>query len=1187
MSFVHLHVRSEFSLVDSIVRISDLIAHTKTTQMPSVAMTDFMNIYGLVKFYSDAQKKGIKPIFGADVMIKRQDRIAQVTFLVLNYVGYLNLIKIISIAYVEETLERGRVVDWDFIKEHHEGLIVLLGKQSDIGQILLANDPSQAIPYLQDWQTLFSQRVYLELVRVGRERDEDFVHLAVDLAQKLQCPVVATNDVRFLRHEDFEAHEVRVCIGNKDILADSKRPKIYSPEQYLKSPEQMQELFADIPSALENSVLIAQRCNLTLDLGKPQLPDYPVPEGMTIAQFFAEHSHKSLLKRLDKILDNNSPNYETDKKRYQERLDFELKIINLMGFAGYFLIVMDFIQWAKQNGVPVGPGRGSGAGSLVAYALEITDLDPLPYDLLFERFLNPERVSMPDFDIDFCMDGRDSVIEYVAHRYGREAVAQIITFGTMAAKAVIRDVARVQGKSYGLANRLSKLIPTKPGTTLEDALKEEPELNALLTNPEDRDHESAKEIWEMAICLEGITRNVGKHAAGILIAPSKLTDFTAIYCDEEKNWVSQYDKGDVEKVGLVKFDFLGLRNLTIIDWAVKDINKKRQEKGLESIDLNVISLTDAASYKLLQEGKSTAVFQLESSGMKKLLRKLKPSNFEDLIALVALYRPGPLESGMVDDFINRKHGRAQVAYPDAQYQHECLKPILEPTYGVIVYQEQVMQIAQSMAGYSLGGADLLRRAMGKKDAGEMAKQRSLFMDGAKAKSIDAELAGHIFDLMEKFAGYGFNKSHSAGYALLAYQTAWLKTHFPAEFMAAVLTSEMHNTDNIVPLVEECRVMRLVIEPPHVNYSEFKFITRDNGNIVYGLGAVKGVGEGPVENIIAVRTESGPFKDLFDFCSRVDLRKCNKRTLEALIRSGAMDGFGAHRSALMASLENAISAAEQNNSNSEMGMADLFGDVVQQAPEFQFADAEPWTEKERLLIERDTLGLYLTGHPIDQYEKEINSFLDVRLSDIQPTRRGVTTLLTGIVMSVDIQRGMRGTSAFVTLDDRTNRVRVGFFGDNYVNYFADAENDKKILESKKRDLLLDKDALNHRRGLIKKDALLFIEGEVSIDQYAEGDLKVSAKKVFDLADFRSDRCRFLELRIEHSLTDAQFEDLKNTLQLHRALPQQGTAVRVRFSHPIAEAQLRLGEQWRLRVSDECLESLARILGKTGVDLIYHQ
>ncbi|MDF3031481.1 MAG: polymerase subunit alpha [Moraxellaceae bacterium] len=1155
--FVHLHVRSEFSLKDSIVRIDDLVKASAKAGMPAAGLTDLMNLYGLVKFYKAAQGKGLKPVFGADLVVCEDDERFDVTVLVMNETGYRNLIQIISRGYIEGQQLGEALAQRAWLTQHGEGLIFLLGKCSDVGRTLLGADAQQARPVLSWWMKSFPQRVYLELTRTGRPGDEEFLHAAVALAGDLQCPVVATNDVRFLTQDDFEAHEVRVCIAQSYVLDDPKRPRDYTAEQYLKTPEQMIELFSDIPEALENTVEIARRCTLELTLGKNFLPNYPVPEGMSIEEYFVQYTRERLEERLEKILDPAAPDYAERRKIYTDRLDFELGIINQMGFAGYFLIVMDFIRWAKENGVPVGPGRGSGAGSLVAYALKITDLDPLPYDLLFERFLNPERVSMPDFDVDFCMDGRDSVIDYVANNYGRTAVSQIITFGTMAAKAVVRDVARVQGKSYGLADRISKLIPFTPGITLEEARKEEPQLDDLLSGKTpDRDHEDALEIWEMALKLEGITRGVGKHAGGVLIAPGKLTDFTAVYCDEEGRWVSQYDKDDVEQVGLVKFDFLGLRTLTIIDWALKDINAKRATRGEEPLDIMALPLNDRASYQLLQEGRTTAVFQLESRGMKELLKKLKPSNFEDLIALVALYRPGPLESGMVDDFINRKHGRAPVAYPDAQYQHECLEPILKPTYGVIVYQEQVMQIAQAMAGYSLGGADMLRRAMGKKKPEEMAKERVKFMAGAEEQKIDKDLAGHIFDLMEKFAGYGFNKSHSAAYALVSYQTAWLKVHYPAEFMAAVLSSEMHNTDKIVTFVEECREMKLKIETPDVNHGSFKFVTRDNGNIVYGLGAIKGVGEGPVESIVSARDSEGAFKDLFDFTRRIDLRKCNKRTLEALVRAGALDALGPHRAAIMASLDDAVAAAEQQSRNSDAGMVDLFGDVVEVAPGGEFAEALPWSDDERLMAEKETLGLYLTGHPIDQYESELKRFVEQRLANLEPTRRGVTTTVAGLVLASRIQKGMRGSRAFVLLDDRTGRIEAALFSDTYEQF----------------------------KHLIVKDTVVVVEGEVSNDDYSGG-LKMVVRKVMSLAEARAARSRGLELKLDSGRLGLRFaQDLQQLLGAHKAA-EGGCPVRVRYRCSTAEGTLRLGEGWRVQASDELLKRLRQQFGSESVEVLY--
>ena len=839
--FVHLRLHSEYSLVDGLVRIKPLAKKVAEMGMPAVALTDFNNFFGLVKFYKAAQGAGVKPILGADLLVQDETgegSPTQLLLLVADQTGYQNLTKLISRAYQEGQRQAVPMIMKSWLNNHSDGLIALSGGRSgELGVALISGRSAEAEQMLLDYMQLFPNRFYLELQRTGRAGEEDYLHAAVDLASQFSCPVVATNDVRFIDAAEFEAHEARVCIHEGRALDDPRRERRYSENQYLRSAEEMVELFSDIPEAIQNSVEIAKRCTLDLRLGEYFLPDYPIPDGLTINEFFIKLSEEGLQERLVRLFDPQADDFPETQKLYAERLRFELDIIIQMGFPGYFLIVMDFIRWAKDNQIPVGPGRGSGAGSLVAYALKITDLDPIEYDLLFERFLNPERVSMPDFDIDFCMEGRYRVIAYVAEQYGRDAVSQIVTFGTMAAKAVVRDVARVQGKSYGLADKLSKLIPFEVGMTLEKAVEQEEELKQFL----DQDDEAA-EIWGMALQLEGVSRNCGKHAGGVVIAPTIITDFSPVYCDDSGGGVvTQFDKNDVEEAGLVKFDFLGLRTLTIIDWAVRMINRTREAQGEELLDIEKIPLDDAATYEMMQRAETTAVFQLESRGMKELIKKLGPDRFEDIVALVALFRPGPLQSGMVDDFINRKKGRAEVSYPHAQYQHECLKPALEPTYGIILYQEQVMQIAQEMGGYTLGGADLLRRAMGKKNAAEMAKQRELFTQGAVSKGFAEDLASNIFDLMEKFAGYGFNKSHSAAYALVAYQTGWLKAHYPAEFMAATISSDMDKTDKVVTFIDECRAMKLVLLPPDVNQGQFHFSVDAQGRIIYGLGAIKGLG----------------------------------------------------------------------------------------------------------------------------------------------------------------------------------------------------------------------------------------------------------------------------------------------------------------------------------------------------------
>lgn len=1173
-AFVHLRVHSEYSLVDGIVRIKPLMQALQDAQMPAVAITDQDNLFGLIKFYRAAMSAGIKPICGADVRVLSVTDAAptRMTLLVMNQQGYRNLTELISRGYAEgqqhEQLYGQVVLEPEWIVQASEGLIALSGaREGDIGQALLAQDTARAQQQLEFWLKAFPQRFYLELQRTSRAGDEEYLHAAMELAGKNQVPVVATNDVRFIHEDDFEAHETRVCIGDGRTLDDPRRSRLYSNQQYLKSPEQMAELFADIPEALSNTLEIAKRCNLEIELGKHYLPDFPVPDGMTIDEYFRHVSHEGLEERLKVRLPLDTPNYAEKKQEYVDRLNFELDIIIQMGFPGYFLIVMDFIKWAKDNDVPVGPGRGSGAGSLVAYVLKITDLDPLQYDLLFERFLNPERVSMPDFDVDFCMEGRDRVIDYVADKYGRQAVSQIATFGTMAAKAVVRDVARVQGKSYGLADRLSKLIPFVPGMTLAKAVVEEPQLSELIESDED-----AQEIWEMALKLEGIARNTGKHAGGVVIAPTKLTDFSATLCDEDgAGLVTQFDKDDVEAAGLVKFDFLGLRTLTIIKWALETINAKRAKNNEEPLNIDFIPLDDQPTYQLLQRAETTAVFQLESRGMKELIKKLKPDCLEDLIALVALFRPGPLQSGMVDDFINRKHGRAELSYPHPDYQYEGLKPVLAPTYGIILYQEQVMQIAQVMAGYTLGGADMLRRAMGKKKPEEMEQQRGLFVEGCAKNNISVELAGNIFDLVEKFAGYGFNKSHSAAYGLVSYQTAWLKKHYPAEFMAAVLSADMDNTDKVVILIEECRDMKLRIIAPDVNSSQFKFTVNEAGEIVYGLGAIKGVGEGPVEAIMQARSEGGAFADLFDFCSRINLKRVNKRTLEALVNSGALDQLGPHfssqpqeyldkldknRAILFESLEQAVQTAGQLARNAESGSMDLFGNLLDASsgndPYAQHQDARPFSLKERLKGEKDTLGLYLTGHPIDEYETEVRRFARQRIVDLRPSRDSQN--IAGLIVAQRVMRNKKGDKmAFITLDDRSGRIEVSLFAE----------------------------AFNEAHGLLQTDTLVVVEGEASHDDFSGG-LKFRARRVMGMAEARTALAHSLRLRLKHDQLDPQrINWLKQQL---KAFPGK-CLVSLSYTGQQASAELELSQEFSVQPDDQLLQSLRDQFGQDNVFLHY--
>ncbi|WP_416422853.1 DNA polymerase III subunit alpha [Pseudomonas sp. App30] len=1170
VSFVHLRLHTEYSLVDGLVRIKPLVKALAGMNMPAVAVTDQNNMCSLVKFYKTAMGGGIKPICGADLWLANKDPdgpLSRISLLAMNALGYRNITELISRGFIDGQRNGQVIIEREWVAEASEGVICLsAAKEGEIGMALLGGNPLDAEALLQEWMTVFPDRFYVEVQRTNRTNDEEYLHAAVALADKFGAPLVATNDVRFIRQEDFEAHETRVCIGEGRALDDPRRNKNYSDQQYLKSAEEMHALFSDLPEALENTVEIAKRCNIDVKLGKHFLPDYPIPDGMTIDEYFRKVSFDGLEERLAVLLPRDTTeDYEAKRQVYVDRLNFELDIIIQMGFPGYFLIVMDFIQWAKSNGVPVGPGRGSGAGSLVAYVQKITDLDPLEYDLLFERFLNPERVSMPDFDVDFCMDGRDRVIDYVAEKYGRNAVSQIITFGSMAAKAVVRDVARVQGKSYGLADRLSKMIPFEVGMTLEKAYEQEEILRDFLKTDEE-----AGEIWEMARKLEGITRNVGKHAGGVVIAPTKLTDFSPIYCDEAGDGlVTQFDKDDVEAAGLVKFDFLGLRTLTIIDWALKTINRDRAKVGEEPLDIAFIPLDDKPTYSLLQKAETTAVFQLESRGMKELIKKLKPDCLEDLIALVALFRPGPLQSGMVDDFINRKHGRAELAYPHPDYQYEGLKPVLAPTYGIILYQEQVMQIAQVMAGYTLGGADMLRRAMGKKKPEEMAKQRGGFIEGCANNNIDADLAGNIFDLVEKFAGYGFNKSHSAAYGLVSYQTAWLKAHYPAPFMAAVLSADMHNTDKVVTLIEEVRTMKLRLDAPDVNASEFKFTVNDEGRIIYGLGAIKGVGEGPVEAITEAR-QAGPFKDLFDFCERIDLKRVNKRTLDGLIRSGALDRLGPffhdeskaylanidrNRAVLLAAMEEAIKAAEQTARTHDSGHSDLFGGLFVEEDADVYAShrkAKELTLKERLRGEKETLGLYLTGHPIDEYEGEIRRFARQRIIDLKPARG--TQTVAGMVINLRVMKNKKGDKmGFITLDDRSARIEASLFADAFMA----------------------------AQSLLQTDAMVVVEGEVSNDDFSGG-LRLRVNRVMTMEDARTNLAESLRLKVHaDALKGDRLGWLGELCKRHRG----ACPITMEYTGPDAKALLQFGEDYRIDPGDGLIQALRDQFGRENVFLQY--
>ncbi len=1139
-SFIHLGLHSEYSLHDSLIRIPRLMQRLVELGMPAVALTDYCNLFAMVKFYRAAIKHGIKPIIGAELWItdeaEQQSSGYKLPLLCQDHAGYLNLCRLLTLAYRSSTARDRVNITHAQLFEHHQGLIALSGgMDGDIGQKLLASQADHAGQLLDTYRRYFDDRFVLQLSRTGRPRENEYANRLLTLAADMSCPVIATNEVRFLRAEQFQAHEARVCIHQGRLLDDNRRPKNYTPQQYLRSGDEMAEVFADLPQVLANTVAVAQRCNLEIKFGEYVLPAFPeAGEDSGNEESYLEKAALDGLKQRLKI-HGEAPGYS--EQDYTDRLHHELKVINQMGFPGYFLVVADFVRWAKRNDIPVGPGRGSGAGSVVAWVLNITDLDPLQYELLFERFLNPERVSMPDFDIDFCMEQRDQVIEYVADTYGHDQVSQIITFGKMNAKAVVRDTGRVLGHGYGFVDSIAKLIPPALDMTLTKALAEEPQLKQRY-----EEEEEVRGILDQALELEGLTRNAGKHAGGVVIAPGPLTDFTALYNEPGASAVSQLDKDDVEAIGLVKFDFLGLRTLTLIHWAMQTINADRRQQNQEALDLDKIPLDDPASFRLLCACQTTAVFQLESRGMKDLIRRLQPDSFADIVALVALFRPGPLESGMVGDYIDRKHGRSPVAYP-----HPALEPILKPTYGVILYQEQVMQIAQVLAGYSLGAADLLRRAMGKKKPAEMAKQRVIFVEGSEKNDVDPGLANRIFDLMETFAGYGFNKSHSVAYALLAYQTAYLKAHYPAEFMAAVLSADMDDSDKIANLIDDCRLLGLEVLPPDIHCSSYKFKVEDRA-IRFGLGAIKGVGQAAIEAIIDSREQHGAQTGLTEFCCQLDLRKVNRRTMEALIKAGAMTALDNNQAQLMAELDSAVHAAEQVQKDRESGQTGLFGGLAEapasSAPATisKIPSQQYWTEAQRLSAERETLGLYLTGHPLDEHREEINQFiscplrkLDARVSN-DKKQNLKDAVICALIMAV---RRRPGRGAFIAVDDGTGRLEVAVFEEVF-NKIADH---------------------------LVRDQIIVITGDVGVDKFSGG-YRMVAKNVMDLNQARNHFVKALHLDISDPPADFD-RQLKATLipylngkaEIVADVARAGINVRLHF-----------GADWRVKPSAEMVAAL---------------
>ena len=1164
--FIHLRVRSPYSMLEGAVQIGALCDWSVKQGMPALGLTDSNNLCGGLEFSEKLSGKGVQPIIGCTLSVDlglplqpgeiRRDPDGTLVLLAQNETGYINLMTLSSSAFLDIEATDHPHIKADLLEKHSEGVIALTGGHDGaLNTLLIAGREDVAADWLDRLSRIYDGRLYIEIQRHGRPEEAVTEPALLDMAYSRNLPIVATNEPYFYDRHMYTAHDALLAINEGSYVLEKDRRKL-TREHYLKTADEMADVFFDLPEALDATIEIAKRCAFKVYQRDPILPNFgdgSVSEGDILADQAREGLEGRLahLERLGEMAES--------REDYFARLDFELGVIRQMGFPGYFLIVSDFIKWAKEQGIPVGPGRGSGAGSVVAWALLITDLDPLRYGLLFERFLNPERVSMPDFDIDFCMDGRDRVIQYVAQKYGAHRVSQIITYGTMAAKAVVRDVGRIMSHPYFFVDSIAKMVPFEVGMTLTKAMAESEDLKRAYDTDEE-----VTALLDMALSLEGLSRNCGKHAGGVVIAPTALTDFAPLYCEPDgSSLVTQFDKDDAEEVGLVKFDFLGLRTLTIIDNAVKQIQKHSTEK----LDLLALPLDDAPTYKLLQDAQTTAVFQLESPGMKRLIERLRPDNFEDIIALVALYRPGPLQSGMVDDFIDRKHGRKKMSFPHEDYQLESLQPILEPTYGVILYQEQVMGIAQVMAKFSLGTADILRRAMGKKKPEEMAKQRAVFLEGCAGNGIDKDLAGNIFDLVEKFAGYGFNKSHSAAYALLSYQTAWLKCHHPAAFMSAVMSADMDNTEKVVGLIDECKIMGLTVESPDINRSAVRFSVIDDKTVLYGLGAIKGVGEAALASVLEARDASGAFQSLDDLCRRAGPGTVNKRVLEALVKAGAVDSLGPNRASLWQHLPSALRGADQCHKNKAAGMDDLFGlgnEVEEQTPELMVTVTD-WSDRERLRAEKDTLGLYLSGHPINEYLEEIGKFTHGRLKaicakagtgDSGPSyrQRGVPVVAAGLVMGVRQRDGQGGRMQFVTIDDGTGRIEITLRGEQIDDYGP----------------------------RIVKDEVLIVDGDVSPDEF-NGGYKIRAREIYDLGSARGRFARQLLIRLDSDQwREKGLDELIATLSDYKS----GT-IPVWFSYRNgdAEARIRAGNRWAVTPQLELLANLHQLTGKDNVELVY--
>ena len=1152
MAFVHLRTHTEFSVADGTLRIDHAIRAAVADGQAALAITDLSNLFGAVKLYSGARKRGVKPIIGADLWLEPEGgekSPSRLVVLVQTKQGYLNLCELISRAWLQHEQRSQACVKWSWLAELNEGLIALAGAEMGaVGQALVANDPARAEGLARRLAAMFEDRFYIELQRAGLPANESHVRAAVKLAARLRLPVVATHPVQFETPDDFDAHEARVCVAEGEMLTNPKRVKRFGREQYFKTQAQMEALFKDLPSAIANTVEIAKRCSLSLVLGKPQLPDFPTPvvdgKPLAMADYFSILSHQGLVERLKQRYPNEAER-DRQRARYVERLDFEIKTILGMGFPGYFLIVADFINWAQKNGCPVGPGRGSGAGSLVAYSLNITGLDPLQYNLLFERFLNPERVSMPDFDIDFCQGNRDRVIDYVKQKYGRDAVSQIATFGTMAAKAALRDIGRVLGMGYGHVDSIAKLIPAPPGkqvTLAKVPANPDPGLiYARREAPELEQREAAEEevaeLLALATRVEGITRNVGMHAGGVLIAPGKITDFCPLYMQPgSDSAVSQFDKDDVEAIGLVKFDFLGLATLTILELAKDFIVSRRPQH--RDFNYDKLPLDDPRVYKLFSEGRTESVFQFESAGMQRMLKDARPTRIEDLFALNAMFRPGPMEN--IPTFCARKNGKDEVTYP-----HPLLEPVLSETYGIFVYQEQVMLAAQILAGYSLGGADILRKAMGKKNAADMAKQREIFREGSAKKAIAKAAADEVFDLMEKFAGYGFNKSHAAAYSLLAYHTAWIKVHCTAEFFAANMTVEADDTDKLRVLLIDAKTFGVEVQAPDVNKGVHRFEPVSDKVVQYGLGAIKGTGQGAIEAIVKARTEGGPFTSLFDFCARVDRQRINKRVVEALVKSGAFDALHPDRACMLASVALALDWADSQAAHADQGgLFDFGGDddhgaSTQEPP---LLAAETWSIKERLTLEKGALGFYLSGHLFDQSATEVRRFAKRQIADLLDSRE--PQLLAGIVTDLRIINGQRGRVAIFKLDDKSEAIEA----------------------------VANEDLLNANKDLLKDDELIIVQGKVQPDRFSGG-LRLTVASVWDLA---SARCRFgkyLRVSVNGSVPPVAevLRDFpsRRLVTEHGDLPQ-GLTVRLELNREAASGELDLGEAARFYPTDAAID-----------------